>query len=136
MYTADISGMDHHRQCPTHSCLRITSSNDAKAALFLVEAGVLERVRRRPDHAEKTLITHGSIFVWKDGAKGETCLEVGACFFGHVVRFSSNAAGTIYPHRDGPMGANGALLDVAVYAEPTTYNANFLISFVFRSPLP
>ncbi len=72
--------MDHHRQEPTHSELRIVSSGDAKAALFLAEAGILHLVRRRPDDSEKTHIGHGSVFIWRDGVKGETGLEVGAYF--------------------------------------------------------
>ena len=70
--------MDNHRQEPTHSELRVHSSGDAKAALFLTDAGVLHLVRRRPDDAEKALIGHGSVFIWREGVKGETGLEVGA----------------------------------------------------------
>jgi hypothetical protein len=68
--------MEHNSQEPTHNNLRVTSSADARAVLYLVDSGHLEPVKRRPDDSEKAGIGHGYVFVWLDGAKGETGLEV------------------------------------------------------------
>ncbi|KAF9511093.1 hypothetical protein BS47DRAFT_1347114 [Hydnum rufescens UP504] len=67
--------METSAQNPTHPNLRVTTSADARDILYLVECGWLHPVKRRPDDAEKARIGHGSVFVWLDGAKGETGLE-------------------------------------------------------------
>lgn len=101
--------MEHIFQEPTHNNLRVTSSADARAILYLVECSLLEPVKRRPDDTEKAGIGHGSVFVWLDGAKGETGLEVGPSTLSHGLSDDTGAR----PRSVGQMDASGLALGAA-----------------------